>query len=128
MWPLDCACARLCQGGHDLGALLALALLGAALGACRTYRAAERAPSELVGFSTQQLLSCAGAPDKRATAGNVEVLTYAVRLEDPETGTHYCEVSFVLTNGKVTKVNYTGTTGLISGHAHCGRAVKNCLR
>ena len=88
---------------------------------------AERARSELVGMRTEQLLACAGAPDKRASQGSLEVLSYVVRKDTREVAS-FCEATFVLKNGSVTKVSYKGTLGLVTGHAHCGHVVENCLR
>jgi hypothetical protein len=40
----------------------------------------------------------------------------------------YCEVTFVLRNGIVEKVNYSGRTGgLITKGEQCGFVVENCL-
>ncbi len=41
----------------------------------------------------------------------------------------YCEVTFVLDNGVVKKVNYQGRTGgLISKGEQCAFVVENCVR
>ncbi len=105
-------------------AALAIAACASSLG---REELAERAQTELVGISAEKLLACAGAPNRRATSGGLEVLTYVVRKDTDEIA-HFCEATFVLKSGRVTEVSYRGTTGLVTGRAHCGYVVENCLR
>jgi len=124
---------------------LAVALLVAG---CTFQRAAisSRAQIELVGMSKIELLSCAGVPIRQEQMDNIEFLTYSsggdsvgtavATSTSPSTAiatgkrTHrYCEVTFVLNNGVVQKVNYQGRTGgLLTKGEQCAFIVENCLK
>ena len=116
--------------------IVALALIHA-VAACSSFGRADlanRAQTELVGLSTEQLLACAGAPDRRAMSGETEVLTYGVRTQtqaskDHPGSTRFCEATFVIRDGRVSKVSYRGKTGgwLTSGE-QCGYVVQNCVQ
>lgn len=116
--------------------LFALALI-LAVGACSSFGRADlanRAQTELVGLSKEQLLSCAGAPDRRAMSGETEVLTYGVRTQtqaskDHPGSTRFCEATFVIRDGHVSKVSYRGATGgWFTTGEQCGYVVQNCLQ
>lgn len=116
------------------------------ISACTVQRAqvAQQAKTSLIGMSKAELLSCAGAPVRSESADNIEVLTYtgggdstgflggggtngggggAVSLEH-----RYCEVSFILTNGRVSRINYAGRTGgLLTKGEQCAFVVENCM-
>ncbi len=133
---------------------LAYVLAGCAL---QRASVAKRAQSELLGMSKANLLACAGATARAAVVEGLEVLTYAsggdtVGVATTHT-THqpygtgygtgskysygtttvskkrrYCEVTFVLKDDVVTKVNYSGRTGgLLSKGEQCAFVVENCL-
>lgn len=106
---------------------------------------AQRAQGELVGLKKAEILACAGAPARAATADDVEVLTYvgggdsrgvATGVGGPGVGTavltthrRYCEATFVLRNGVVEKINYSGRTGgLATKGEQCAFVVQNCVR
>lgn len=75
----------------------------------------------------EQVLSCMGAPAARHSVNNTEVWTY------PSGGTTltssaYCTVSIVMTQGRVSEVNYTGRTGgLLNRGEQCAYAVEHCV-
>jgi len=121
-------------------------LLTVALAGCAAHHRAEtarRAQTDLVGYTKAQ--SCAGAPTRSERSQDIEVMTYvgggdsagAVVGTSPgsfgvgvtSSRRRYCEVSFVLRDGMVEKVNYTGRTG---GYAtqgeQCAFVVENCVR
>jgi hypothetical protein len=105
---------------------------------------AERAKVELVGKSKKDILMCAGVPLRSQRADNMEFMTYysggdsnaymaggagssaggsAVSVKK-----RYCEVTFVLKDGIVEKVNYAGRTGgLITEGEQCAFVLQNCL-
>jgi hypothetical protein len=105
---------------------------------------AERAKVELVGKSKKDILMCAGVPVRSQQAENMEFMTYysggdsdayvaggagssagggAVSVKK-----RYCEVTFVLRDGVVEKVNYAGRTGgLITKGEQCAFVLQNCL-
>lgn len=129
-----------------MGVLVSLIMLGCATSSSKFQRAeiAERAKTEMVGMSKTDLLSCAGVPARSQQVDELEFLTYlsggdsvgiATGGTSSSTGVgviatkkRYCEVTFVLKDGRIEKVNYTGRTG---GYAtqgeQCAFVVANCL-
>ena len=107
---------------------------------------ASRAKTELVGMSKIELLSCAGVPVRQERMDNLEFLTYSVDADgvgaavatssSPSTAIatgkrtyFYCDVTFVLKDGVVQKVNYKGHTGgLLTKGEQCAFVVENCLK
>ena len=92
-----------------------------------------------------EVLACAGAPVRSAVADDVEVLTYVgggdsrsvatgtggygVGVAGVATQRRYCEVTFLLRNGVVEKVNYAGRTGgLATRGEQCAFVLENCLQ
>lgn len=118
-------------------------LLGCANTAFHRAELAKRAQTELIGMPKLDLLSCAGAPSRSERVGDVEFLTYVSGGDttgyvaggaDSGGGSavsmsrRYCEVTFVIRDGVVSKVNYTGRTGgLLTKGEQCGFVVENCL-
>lgn len=92
----------------------------------RTERAdlAQSAKTELIGLTKIELLTCAGVPVRAATEGGLEFMSY-------DSGFGWggsCVVTFVLQNGSVTKISYTGSTGRRGQTGEqCAYAVANCL-
>lgn len=104
----------------------------------------ERAKTELIGKSKKDILMCAGVPIRSQQTENMEFMTYysggdsdayvaggagsyagggAVSVKK-----RYCEVTFVLSDGVVEKVNYAGRTGgLITEGEQCAFVLQNCL-
>ncbi len=126
--------------------LVLAAILAAACANSKFHRAevAKAAQTELVGMSRKDVLSCAGAPLREAKDGDIEVLTYiaggdgtaaAVGVANSSTGVaavssqrRYCEVTFVLQGGVVSKVNYSGRTGgFATAGEQCAFVVENCM-
>jgi hypothetical protein len=114
--------------------------------ACAVQRAqiAKDAQTSLVGLSKAELIMCAGAPVRADSVGDMEVLTYAGGGDlkgsiagggDGGAGGgalsiehRYCEVSFILENGQVTRINYGGRTGgLLTKGEQCAFVVENCM-
>jgi hypothetical protein len=118
------------------------------LGGCAVQRAetAARAQSELVGLTKGELLSCAGVPVRQDRADGLDFLTYSsggdsvgsavASQTSPSTVIlagksvrRYCEVTFVLRDGVVQRVNYQGRTGgILSQGEQCAFVVQNCLK
>ncbi|MFB3109233.1 MAG: hypothetical protein ACE1ZE_07695 [Candidatus Binatia bacterium] len=141
MEPVACKGTRIARLGRA-GLIFVVFVVG-----CAIHRAnlAERARTELVGMSKVDLVSCVGAPVRSGKVGDMEVLTYvgggdtigfagggagsgvgggAVALKR-----RYCEVTFVLRNDVVEKINYLGRTGgLLSKGEQCAFVVENCLQ
>ena len=126
--------------------IILLAVLVLATG-CTIHRAnmAKRPKKEMIGMSKVNLLACAGAPMRSAVVHGVEYLTYAgggdtvgYASAHPSgygsyTGSYsshrrYCEVTFVLQNDAVVRINYSGRTGgLLTKGEQCAFVVENCL-
>lgn len=129
--------------------ILALLVVATLLSGCASTKFgradfAERAKVELVGKSKKDILTCAGVPVRSQQADNMEFLTYysggdsdayvaggagssagggAVSVKK-----RYCEVTFILRDGMVEKVNYAGRTGgLITEGEQCAFVLQNCL-
>lgn len=108
---------------------LAVLILSLVVAGCSVQRAyvAQKARSSLVGITKSELLSCAGAPARSGSTEDMEVLTYVG--DGGSTGALPCEVSFVLTNERVTKINYAGRTGgLLTKGEQCAVVVESCMQ
>lgn len=116
-------------------ARLTLGLLLAFLfNACAGQRAntASEAKTSLVGKSEAQVLTCMGVPPQRANAGQTKVWSYPSGGDTTTVGfagssysmRKYCVVNVVISDGRVTAVNYAGRTGSLD--EQCAFAVKNC--
>ena len=132
--------------------VLATTCVALIISGCAKFERAElaqRAKSDLVGYSKEELLACMGAPNERARAGNTEVWNYRSGGETVATttgsgtvnkrrffGSHittfhefYCVVNVVMEQDQVTRINYQGSTGgLLSEGEQCFYAVENCLQ
>ena len=114
---------------------------------CAIQRAAdaERAQSELIGFTRAELFNCAGVPVRKATESGLEYLVYNSAGDSPVAGfgqttggstfltgiarKRYCEATFTLKDGVVTKIMYTGKTGgLLTKGSVCFTIIENCLK
>jgi hypothetical protein len=136
-------------GGNNMIKFLAIAVvLVVSFSGCIFQRAiiASRAQTELVGMSKIELLSCAGLPVRQERMDDLEFLTYSGGVDilgaevdtytspstDTATGKRtylYCDVTFVLKDGVVQKVNYKGRTGgLLTKGEQCAFVVENCLK
>jgi hypothetical protein len=93
----------------------------------RTERAelAERAKTELIGLSKSELLTCAGVPVRSTTEGGQEFMSYGASSYG---WGNSCVVTFVLKDGAVKTISYSGRTGRRSQNGEqCAYAVANCL-
>ncbi len=105
---------------------------------------AKRAKVELIGKSKKDILMCAGVPVRSQQAENMEFLTYYSGGDSDAYVTggvgssvgggvvsvkkRYCEVTFILKDGIVEKINYAGRTGgLITEGEQCAFVLQNCL-
>jgi hypothetical protein len=110
---------------------------------------AAQARSEMVGLSREQVLSCMGPPQQQtAGEGSIEVWSYfsggETQVRSGGSSTYlgsivsgwssstqterYCIVDVVMTQGRVSRVNYRGPTGTwYSGDSQCSYQVRNCL-
>ena len=113
------------------------------------------AQSALVGMPKATLLSCAGVPDRQATADNLEFYTYhsgritstptgslglwggrrgpgfgygwGYPLYDVDVRSTTCEATFTLRNGAVERLVYGGAPGGGGTLGQCWYVVQNCL-
>jgi outer membrane protein assembly factor BamE (lipoprotein component of BamABCDE complex) len=110
---------------------------------CAFQRAeiAQDARAQMVGLSKEQVLTCMGAPARKASEGSTEVWSYA--SGDGTTVTNasfdryggsavsssrFCNVSVVFSGSQVSVVNYTGPTGgLLTAGEQCAYAVNACV-
>lgn len=128
---------------------LILAIIATLLAGCASTKfgranLAERAKVELIGKSKKDILICAGVPTRSQQAKNMEFMTYYsggdsnIYMADGADSSagggtvfakkRYCEVTFVLRDEIVEKVNYSGRTGgLITEGEQCAFVLQNCL-
>jgi hypothetical protein len=103
----------------------------------------------MVGMSKEQVLAGKGAPPQRASAGQTEVWSYpsggdmstvstasgsidasgnANAFGSSHSAHRYCIVNVVMTEDRVSAVNYTGRTGdLTTQGEQSAFAVQNCI-
>jgi len=104
------------------------------LAGCAYERAAiaGRAKQDLVGLAKKDLYLCAGAPHRVAAIEDIEIIEYeSTGTYSTDEGGSYsrdCTVSFVVQDGTVQSVKYSGSTGglLTKGH-QCAYIVRDCL-
>jgi hypothetical protein len=119
------AARRHCRGGDGMRLLWALTAF--MLGACAYTMSAQadRATTELVGMERNQLLACAGVPNRREMSGDMEFFTYTTG----EAKEDVCEATFVLRQGRVAQLSYRGDTGgPFTPLQACASIVETCLR
>lgn len=140
-------------------ALGCAAILLAGCAVTKRVEDAEHVQTKMVGLSEERLLACMGAPANKAVEGNREVWSYnseigyvaseqsSRRFCTLELVTFFgpscvdwfsrpahppvraCTVKIVMSNARVTQVNYVGPTGeLLTYGGQCGSAMENCLR
>lgn len=87
----------------------------------------------MIGMTKERVLACMGAPPQKASVGETEVWSYPSGGDTTNFGFpgilsyslhRYCIVSIVMTDERVTVVNYTGRT---SQGEQCAFAVRNCV-
>jgi outer membrane protein assembly factor BamE (lipoprotein component of BamABCDE complex) len=110
------------------------------LSGCKFTRAkmATKAQTSMVGMSKEDVLSCMGAPEGKASEGETTVWTYmsgdgstniSLWRGFASSKTHSCKVDVIMRSGRVTSINYSGSTGgLFSEGEQCAYAVENCSR
>ena len=123
-------------------------VLVVSISGCTFQRAglASRAQKELIGMTKKELLSCAGVPARQERVDDLEFLAYSgggdsggaavatstspsTAIATGKTSHRYCEVTFVLKDGVVKKVNYQGRTGgLLTKGEQCAFIIENCLK
>lgn len=133
------------------------AVVGTAACASPQAEQAELARTALIGLPRSELLACAGVPHRSHSDGAEEVWTYGSEqlISQPgpgfgigigamgwngglgygigvplysEVSSSYCEATFVLENGRVTRVNYVGAAGYgRARYAQCGYIIQSCL-
>ncbi len=126
-------------------AISAIGMVG--LSACKFQRAAvaKSAQTQMLGMSRHDVLICAGVPQRETKDGTTDFMTYtgggdstgvAFATGNGSSGIavgasrhRYCEVTFVLDDDKVVKVNYAGRTGgYASQGEQCAFVVQNCVK
>ena len=139
-------------GGQKLLGFIFPILMVAAVSGCKFQRAetAALAKMQLVGMSSEQILTCMGNPVAANMIGETEVWTFLSGGDYVGSGsvTTYangasagsttvvstssirrsCKIDLVFRDQRVTKVNYSGRTGgLITRGEQCAFAVENCV-
>lgn len=128
--------------------ILPLALLLPLIAACTSplEHKAERARSEMIGLSADQLMACAGQPTARNRESGADIWSYfretsrsatiqteqgfspAGRGEVMGDYFRYCEATFILQNGRISALEFRGRTA--TGREvlePCGAIIDRCL-
>jgi hypothetical protein len=125
-----------------LGAPLALSLAGCGYGASRS---AHQAQFSMIGMSSNDLLSCAGPPDKTLQVNPaVQILAYSIKpgvagglgLPIPLLGTitlggsgGTCLANIRVVDNRVSEVHYTGDDDKVIGSdGICEPLIRGCMR
>ena len=74
---------------------------------CASAPSTKELNTKVAGMSKQELLSCMGVPSGSTADGNMEFLSYSHR-NFYDKYTYQCDANFILTNGRVTRLNVTG--------------------
>ena len=125
---------QLLLSGKSIISITMVILGGLICSGCAIARAniADRAQTELIGMSKKYLFTCAGVPDRKTHADDLEFFTYTgggKNVADNDTADpRYCEATFVLKDGKIQKINYSGHKGGLTKWEQCSFIVKNCLK
>jgi hypothetical protein len=106
-------------------------------------KVAEKAKIELIGMSKNELLSCAGVPDKAISSNDIEFLSYRSGGETSYSAntfygyntttlinsrTRFCDITITLKNDTVQSVKYSGKTGgLLTKGEQCAYVLENCV-
>ena len=115
-------------------ALVCVAAMTSGCGPTKFGRAsiAEDAQAQMIGLTKQEVLYCAGIPERVTQYGGIEYLQYShwyVRGNDGDTDTRNCDVTISLSGGRVSKVDYRGDTGgLLTQGESCYYIVKDCVQ
>jgi hypothetical protein len=117
------------------------------LTACATQyaRVANDAKVTIVGFTTDDILMCAGHPSTIDKSGASEIWMYEHGAVTPggvvptivspyggasltQSAGQYCRVQLRIDRGQVTDVSYAGDTDVFGAkNAECAPVVRNCL-
>jgi hypothetical protein len=106
---------------------------------------ARTAQTQMIGMSRHDLLMCAGVPIREVKDGTTDFMAYsgggdstavATGVTNGSTSTilasskhRYCEVTFVLDDDKIVKVEYAGRTGgYATSGEQCAFVVANCVK
>jgi hypothetical protein len=115
------------------------------LGGCQPLEVDQVAQQSMIGLKASDIRACLGRPASRAPAGQAtEIWTYsggqmrgygpqwALLLNTnlpPFEGTGTCEVTLVMTNGRVSQVGYAGPDGqALPLGQECLFPVEACLK
>ena len=136
------------KAGHPMekGTIVIAALTLVLSAGCSIQRAevAQTARVNVIGLPKEKVLACMGIPSNRMTVGDTEVWAYESGNGRTQSSVfasggngfasgiavstrRFCNVNVVMTNGVVSKVNYSGPTGgLLTAGEQCAFAVQNC--
>lgn len=123
-----------------LPALAALApLAGCVEGSRPDADLAQQARAWLVGLSREQIIGCAGKPERIEGNAASEALVYSSSSGESsivigasggpvQKSQHSCEVSFLMRDNWVVEVRYAGRTGnTLTPDEECAPIVRKCM-
>lgn len=123
-----------------LPAIVALSTLsGCVEGSRPDADLAQQARAWLVGLSREQIIGCAGKPERIVGSPGSEALVYSAASGESsiiigasggpvQKSQHSCEVSFLMRDNWVTEVRYAGRTGnTLTPDEECAPIVRKCM-
>ncbi len=123
------------------GAIALLCSLGGCVEGSRPdAELAQQARAWLVGLSRDQILECAGKPERISGPARSESLVYTSSSGDSsivigaaggpvQKSRHSCDVTFVMRDNWVVEVQYAGRTGnTLTPDEECAPIVRKCMR
>jgi hypothetical protein len=138
--------------------LIAAVAFGVGACSIQRAQVAGAAQHDMVGLTKEQVLACMGPPANKASEGATEVWSYDSGNGHTQVSTfgqsytnaslyggsgfastlnsgfgvstrRYCTVNVVMSDGRVSRVNYSGPTGgLLTAGEQCAFAVQNCVQ
>ena len=125
--------------------VLAVAACSATSNKFTRMEVAQKARSEMLGLSQEEVLLCMGPPANRASTGSTSIWSYpsggdvrmSTSIVNPDglypvavtnANSLGCVVNVMFSSGAVSEISYIGRTGgLITEGEQCAFAVANCV-
>jgi len=89
----------------------------------RRAEAAGTAEPSIIGMTKEQVLACMGQPNRRVTAGEMELWQYVSYSTKGGITASDCTVSVTFSEGHLTAVQ---SKGLLTPDAQCAETIQNC--
>jgi hypothetical protein len=109
-----------------------LFLLAACVAGCATQHTqiAGYTPHQMVGLPKERVLACMGAPAGWMPDGAIEVWSYNSGSSAPGAATTqgYCPMEIVMSDGRVSRVNFSQAAGSSTAAEQCASTMQYCVQ